>query len=161
MPRTLYFFPFMDKTIDSGFIGVISAKTALHGIAPTLARKKFRYLWKMGNISSTFAHYVGNTDRIYVMGHCGPGDHCLSTEVTTGSHLCYADDLADHFFKHGLLKTSLVHIRIHACNSGTSGGTARSFAEELKEEMRQRGYNHVDCPGIPKWDGLLFHLPRG
>ena len=161
MPRTMYFFPFIDKTVDSGFIGVISAKTALHGIAPTLARKRFVYLWKMGSNSNTFASYIGNTDRIYVMGHCSPGDDSLSTEVITGTHTCSTDELADHFLKHGLLKTSRVHIRIHACNSGTPGPNTASFAAGFKQEMVDNGYNHVTVRGYLSGMGYYFICREG
>ena len=161
MPRTLYFFPFIDKTIDSGFIGVISAKTALHGVAPTLARKKFAYLWKMGNTSNTFAHYIGNTDRIYVMGHCSPGDDYLSTEVITGNHTCSTNELANYFCRHGLLKTSAVHIRIHACNSGSPLGNTPSFAQEFKSELTVLGYNNVTVRGYLSGMGYYFICREG
>ena len=81
MPRPMYFYPFRDKIIDSGFIGNVSAKMALHCIAPTFGRKHFAYLWKIGQSSSTFANYLSTMDRIYVLGYCEPGEDKLSTEL--------------------------------------------------------------------------------
>ena len=74
MPKPMYFYPFEDKTIDSGFVGNISAKTALHCIAPTFGRKHFVYLWKIKKQkeTDTFEDYIGTSDRIYVLGHCEP-----------------------------------------------------------------------------------------
>src|SRR5215469_11874036 len=103
MPSAMYFYPFADKTIASGFIGNISAKTALHGIAPTLGKKKFAYLWKMGKSSSTFANYMSTMDRIYVLGHCVSCTDVPTTEIV-GQDTCTAVELAKHFHKHGLFK---------------------------------------------------------
>lgn len=161
MPRTMYFFPFTDRTIDSGFVGAISARTALHGIAPTLGRKRFKYLYKMGANGNTFTSYIGTTDRIYVMGHCGPGDHELSTGVVTGTHTCGTDELAGYFLNHGLLKTSQVHIRIHACNSGSPAGPNTSFAEDFKNEMTQLGFNQVTVRGYLSGMGYYFICREG
>ena len=87
MPKPMYFYPFTDKTIDSGFVGHVSAKSALHCVAPTFGRKSFAYLWKMGTSSSTFANYMSRFDRIYVLGHCDPGDDELSTGIVgPGTH---------------------------------------------------------------------------
>lgn len=162
MPRTLYFYPFRDKTIDSGFVGDISAKTALHFVAPTLARNKFAYLWKMGQGGGTFAKYIGNNDRIYVLGHCSPGSHELSNG--TGG-VCSFYTLATILSNHGLPKASHAHIRIHACNSGASSPPGAeyqpSFAEGLKRELKRLSHDNVTVRGYESGMGYYFIIREG
>lgn len=161
MPSAMYFYPFKDKTMDSGFIGNVSAKTALHGIAPTFGRKKFAYLWKMGKSSSTFAKYMGTMDRIYVLGHCNAGDDELSTEVPGPENKCTAKELATLFHDHGLFKASKTHIRIHACNSGQALGASSSFAEEFKDAMVEIGYKDTTIRGYLSGMGYYFFFREG
>src|SRR3954464_3129135 len=87
MAHVLYLHPFEGK---HHYIGVGSHDTwtlpswvSLHGVAPTFARKHFKYLWKMkaSQKYNTFSDYVGPYDRIYVMGHGSPGDDALGTEA--------------------------------------------------------------------------------
>jgi hypothetical protein len=160
MPKAMYFYPFTDKIIDSGFVGNVSAKAALHCIAPTVGRKSFAYLWKMGKSSSTFANYMSRFDRIYVLGHCDSGDDVLSTGVV-GQDTCTAVELANHFHKHGLFKGSYAHIRIHACNSGNASGTQPSFAEEFKDAMVKNGYRDVTIRGYLSGMGYYFMWREG
>ncbi len=164
MPSAMYFYPFTDKVLDSGFIGNISAKAALHCIAPTFGAKKFAYLWKMGNNNTTtFAQYVNSTDRIYVLGHCGAGDDKLSTEIPGPDFERSASELAKLFDKHGLQKASQTHIRIHACNSGaeSAAGAADSFAEQFKKKMVKIGYRDVTIRGYKSGMGYYFIWREG
>jgi hypothetical protein len=163
MPSAMYFYPFNDKIIDSGIIGNVSAKFALHCVAPTLGKKKFAYLWKMGADSSTFAQYMGTMDRIYVLGHCGPGEDTLSTGIAGADFERSATELADLFHKHGLSKVSKTHIRIHACNSGqeSAPNASDSFAEEFKKAMVTLGYTDVTIRGYKSGMGYYIIWREG
>jgi len=163
MPSAMYFYPFNDKIIDSGIIGNVSAKFALHCVAPTLGKKKFAYLWKMGADNSTFAQYMGTMDRIYVLGHCGPGEDTLSTGIAGADFERSATELADLFHKHGLSKVSKTHIRIHACNSGqeSAPNASNSFAEEFKKAMVTLGYTDVTIRGYKSGMGYYIIWREG
>ncbi len=163
MPTPMYFYPFNDKTIDSGIVGNVSAKSALHCVAPTLQRKKFAYLWKMGGSSSTFAQYMGTMDRIYVLGHCGAGDDELSTGIPGPDFERSAPQLAGLFRNHGLHKASKTHIRIHACNSGEDSvaNASDSFATKFKDAMIAHGYKDVTIRGYKSGMGYYFIWREG
>jgi hypothetical protein len=137
MPLPLYFHPFRDKKHSIGVGGIVlPSSISLHFVAPTLARKDFLYLWQLGRTSTTFANYMANTDRIYVMGHCSPGDTKLTTESgkLDGRQECTARELAEILCRHGLPGNSQAHIRIHACNSATPPAGS-NFATEFADWM--------------------------
>jgi hypothetical protein len=163
MPSAMYFYPFNDKSIDSGFVGNVSAKAALHCVAPTFGAKKFAYLWKMGAQSSTFAQYMGPRDRIYVLGHCGPGEDKLTTGIAGPDFERSATELAQLFHDHGLFKGSQTHIRIHGCNSGeeSAPNASDSFAEEFKKAMVTIGYKDVTIRGYKSGMGYYFIWREG
>lgn len=173
---TAYFHPFQ---AHQHYIGIgphawcdLPSWVSLHGVAPHITKVHHKYLWKLGANSNTFQNYNAATDRIYVMGHCGPGFGTLTTEVdnpaTPAHHACTVPQLANALADHGLDVNSSVHIRIHACNSATSSaaGAADSFAEQLRDLMKGAmfGYNNVTIRGYDcavgvylgwRWGGLL------
>jgi hypothetical protein len=115
----------------------------------------------MGGNSATFAAYIANTDRIYVMGHCSPGALELTTEsgrVTGVDEVCRLDELVQIFQRHGLPQASQVHIRIHACNSATSqpAGANNSFAERFKADMVAAGFRQITVRGYDRAVGVYF-----
>ncbi|WP_457417853.1 hypothetical protein [Roseateles sp. P5_E7] len=167
MPKPLYLHPFLDPNHYMGMLGktlgVQSAKLSLHFVAPTFGSARFRYLGEMGRNSVDLANYTNATDRIYVMGHCSPGSHELSTEswgndgIRTGDESCAYDELHTLFQRHGLPRASNVVIRIHACYSARSdpAGADNSFAHLLKNCMN-RTHPNVTIQGYDSSVGMYL-----
>ncbi len=157
MLKAMYFHPFLDPNHNTGsFLGSWPSALSLHFVAPTISRRgtDFCYLRTMGNASTTFQAYTKPSHRIYVMGHGAAGSNSLSTE--TGSYeTCTANELARHFFNHGLLQGSQVQIRIHACHSGapSAPNAHDSFAEQFRDAMRNLG---AAMPYIPAVAGVQY-----
>jgi len=152
----MYFHPFQDQRHYTGMF-TLPSWVSLHGVSPRTTGAHYKYLWKMGAASATFAKYTQNGHRIYVMGHCVPGGRYLTTETGTFEQ-CYYHELADMLSDHGLPVNSSAHIRIHACHSAapSAAGANDSFAELLKTELTNRNYNSVTVRGYTVGVGIYL-----
>ncbi len=173
MPNPMYFHPFLDPRHYIGWgprgLNSLPASVSLHGVSQHLAKNHYKYYRKMRAIAfgpdpvaaaaerQTFAPYVGNADRIYVMGHCGPGSTNLSTETGTGE-TCNTATLAQMLAAYGLTQASLAHIRIHACNSATpsAAGAGDSFIDVFRLNMNALGFNTVTIRGYDCATGIYL-----
>ncbi|MFT3736409.1 MAG: hypothetical protein QM776_15555 [Rhodocyclaceae bacterium] len=167
MPKPLYFYPYTDDRYYIGFgprfLANLPAGISLHCIAPTLARKKFKYAHELE--ANAFARYTDNTHRIYVMGHCGPGRPNIHTSTGNRNGTCHFTQLVSYFEDYGLPDTSQVVIRIHACHSASPNGVNDSFAKRFKDQMTLHNYNAVTVQGytvaigpylVNRWGELPF-----